>query len=199
MANKRLSNTIRYSARIERRSRKTKRTIKRFLDRIEIKLPSGEITTIDLKDEWIIKTFPSWVRRKNHVAVGRRVATEFGYAWEEYYVQRLIVKCPANRFVDHIDRNPFNNRRSNLRIATRNQNCANSGKRCRSNTGFFGVHKAKRRLTKPFVLVGRINRNGKRTNKTMGYYESAYDAACAYDEYAKKEYGEFARLNFPKK
>lgn len=166
---------------------------------MEIILPCGNKTKIDYQDEWILEKFPSWVKRKNHVAVGRSIPTEYGTAWEEYYLQRLIIKAPPNKAVDHIDRDPLNNLRSNLRIADNSQNSANSQRRYKNPTGFRGVfdkcRHIKTNLEKRYVSY--ISAYGKR--KYLGYYKTAEEAAKAYDAEAIKIWGEYAILNFPRR
>ena len=43
-------------------------------------------------------------------------------------LHRIIMNCPDDMVVDHIDHNPFNNMRSNLRICTYHQNQMNVSK-----------------------------------------------------------------------
>lgn len=41
------------------------------------------------------------------------------------HMGRLILNCPVGMEVDHINHDKLDNRRANLRIVTRSQNCAN--------------------------------------------------------------------------
>ena len=93
--------------------------------------------------------------------------------------------------VDHIDGDGLNNRRSNLRPATPSQNNANRRKSRQNTSGFKGVsyyHRTSR--WRAYVGV-----DGKAIH--LGYFDTAIDAARAYDAAALEHFGEFARINFP--
>jgi hypothetical protein len=93
---------------------------------------------------------------------------------------------------DHINRNGLDNRRSNLRIANKQQNCWNSRDRG-GVSRFKGVHWK--------VAEGKwaaaISHDGIR--KHLGYFVSEREAAEAYDDAAITFQGEFAFLNFPER
>jgi hypothetical protein len=59
-----------------------------------------------------------------------------------YCIARLITNAQQGQIIDHINRNPLDNRRCNLRKVTSRQN--NINRTCRNNTGFFGVSSWKR-------------------------------------------------------
>jgi len=40
-------------------------------------------------------------------------------------MHRFLIHCPAGLEIDHIDRNPLNNQKSNLRAVTHKENCNN--------------------------------------------------------------------------
>jgi|ERR1041385_626948 hypothetical protein len=93
--------------------------------------------------------------------------------------------------IDHIDRNPFNNQRSNLRACTQSQNLANSTKRKETTSKYKGVTWDKdRNLWKAQIQL-------EYKHLFLGRYPSEEEAARAYDTKAKKLFKEFAVLNFP--
>lgn len=91
--------------------------------------------------------------------------------------------------VDHIDRNPLNNRWNNLRLATSRQNLANRAKRPGSSSVFMGVCWSKRR--QKWQATVSIND----FSKSLGYFANPEDAARAYDAGAIEAHGEFASTN----
>lgn len=104
---------------------------------------------------------------------------------------------PAGLVVDHINGNTLDNRRENLRIATRTQNSQNSQKHlvAGAKSGYRGVHPTFRTSSGETRWRARIRLNGVITH--LGYFYSEVDAAKAYDQKAREMFGSFARLNFP--
>lgn len=111
--------------------------------------------------------------------------------WKERTLHRLITNANVMEYVDHINGNTLDNRRSNLRICTKAQNCKNRGlsKNKTSKVNFKGVtyYKSNKKY------IARITNN---ENKIyLGSFNTAEEAAKAYNEAAIKYHGEFARLN----
>jgi hypothetical protein len=104
-------------------------------------------------------------------------------------LHRVIMDAPEGLQIDHVDGNGLNNKKSNLRICNQSQNLAN-GKRYRNNkSGYRGVtwHKKTKKWQAEITI------NHKRV--ALGYFHSPVEAGIAYNEAAKKSFGEFARLN----
>jgi hypothetical protein len=90
-----------------------------------------------------------------------------------------------NAEIDHINLNKDDNRLSNLRIASRSQNMANSRVRVKCKSGFKGVSKYRGRW------VASIGRNGRKTH--IGVFDTPEEANAAYERAALSIHGEFAR------
>lgn len=89
-------------------------------------------------------------------------------------LHRWIVNAPKNKIVDHINHNPLDNRRSNLRICTYFKNNANT----LSNTsGVTGV--SFRKDIKKWAA--RITINQKQIH--LGFYKDKQEAAKVREEY----------------
>ena len=108
-------------------------------------------------------------------------------------LHRLIMSAPPNTWVDHINRDRLDNRRStNLRFTNPSQSTTNSS-RINSN-GYCGVYKPKRRSKKPHYRAS-IQKDG--NTVCLGTYSTAREAALAYDNAARELHGDHAILNFP--
>lgn len=100
-----------------------------------------------------------------------------------FRLSRLLVAAPVGMVVDHINGDPLDNRRANLRICTQAHNCFNTSKR--SGT-YRGVHFDASRKK----WVARI------AQTMLGRFETEEAAARAWDLTAREWYGPYARLNF---
>jgi hypothetical protein len=91
--------------------------------------------------------------------------------------------------VDHVNRNGLDNRRINLRPATRSQNRVNCPPSRNNTSGYKGVswNRPARRW------VARIGVNGRRIG--LGYFADSAEAARAYNRAALEAFGEYAWLN----
>lgn len=113
-----------------------------------------------------------------------------------------VRRLPRGMHVDHINGDPLDNRRENLRMATPMQNAANAHPRAGGSSKYKGVHFDKRRckwraelnLT---VAPGKHGKRGRSIRLDLGNFLVEQEAALCYDQVAREWYGEFARLNFP--
>ena len=108
-------------------------------------------------------------------------------------MHREVIHPPDHLVVDHINHNGLDNRKANLRHATRAQNNRNRLIIVRKNSSskYKGVNwnKSKKKWR------ARIHVDGECI--FLGYFKDEIEAAKAYDKAAKKYYKEFASLNFP--
>lgn len=111
---------------------------------------------------------------------------------KDYLAHRLAliisgVEIPIDRQIDHINGNKKDNRLSNLRLASYNQNNQNVGIRRDNLSGFKGVgFESKRNKWR-----ARIRSNNK--IKWLGYFDTPEEAHEAYCREAEKLHGPFAR------
>ena len=89
--------------------------------------------------------------------------------------------------IDHRDRDPANNRWSNLRRATQSNNNANRRRQRDNTSGFKGVHFDR----KSERWIARLGKNGR--SFYLGRFATAQAAHEAYVAAARELFGEFAR------
>lgn len=158
-----------------------------------IPLSKGLFAIVDEQDVDLVMQH-RWHAARNakpgyeHYAVsgaGGANPTKFG----RLYMHRLILGARHGQFVDHINGIGLDNRRANLRFATPSQNATN--RYVPNSIGYRGVHRT----------VGGRYRAGITVNYrryAKGNFDTAIEAARAYDELALAHHGEFAVLNFPR-
>jgi hypothetical protein len=156
----------------------------------KIPLSQCKYTIVDPEDYEYLSKY------KWHVKEGKNTF----YAVRHYYfkgvhkyvrMHREIIKAPDNLFVDHINLNGLDNRKANLRLATKTQNSQNVPKTKRKTSSKY---KGVSYQTRDRVWRAKIKIN--RRDKNLGSFKNEIDAAKAYDRAARKYFGEFARPNF---
>lgn len=155
----------------------------------KIPLSQGKVALVDDEDydylmqwNWCVKKHRGtyYARRSNWiVGQGQGKAT---------YMHRIIMNTPDNMITDHIDHNGLNNQKTNLRVCTTRDNLRNRTPKGRS--GYLGVFYCNKQRS----IYAKINVN--RIQSYLGTYATEELAARAYDEAARKIYGEYANLNF---
>lgn len=113
------------------------------------------------------------------------------------YAHRIILGLSDPEIKgDHRNGDTLDNRRRNLRRATHRQNIANKRIQKNNRTGFKGVV-ANSCADGVIRYVTYFKFNGRTVR--LGTFDTLEDAARVYDREASKQWGEFARLNFPNK
>lgn len=149
----------------------------------EIPLTQGRIAIVDDEDyDWLME----W----------RWLVNSWGYVARSIHrgqtlMHRLILNAPAGTDVDHINSNRLDNRRCNLRLASRAQNNRNR----KSQDGTFSKYKGVgwRKDVKKWRAQITVNYK----NIHLGYFDTEIEAAKAYDVAAHEHFADFAYLNFP--
>lgn len=159
-----------------------------YADRVSemklIPLTQGKFSKIDDEDiELVIDR--SWSAKLN----GRVWYAETNIAGGGSLQMQCVILDSGRLEIDHKDGDGLNNQRSNLRIATHQQNCGNRRISKNNTSGFKGVRKY-RHYNK---YVARIRVNYRAIH--LGYFDDPISAAIAYNRAAKHHFGEFARLN----
>lgn len=155
-----------------------------------ISLTKGEFAIIDTEDlplvtqhSWYVKEYARLKYAVREVKSGGKKHT--------IKMHRAIAKANPGEAVDHINGNGLDNRKSNLRICTGSQNAMNQRPQLGRTSKYKGVYRHKGK-NKWIASIG-INRKV----KSIGSFNTELEAAKAYDNEARKLFGEYARVNFP--
>jgi hypothetical protein len=162
-------------------------------DAVQIELSQGKVATIDPED-WEVVRHHRWYagRYRGVFYACRSIRTPNGNR-TRFMHQSVIADAPE---VDHVDRTKtLDNRRVNLRPASKSENGQNRGALARRRgrtTKYKGVYLD--RHHGKFRAVISVNRK----RVSLGYFGCPEDGARAYDRAARELHGEFAALNFPR-
>lgn len=142
------------------------------------------VMKVDLED-WLKYSGKSWWVISTGYAYGRPFGGKSGKLFH-----RLIMNEPEGMDIDHINGDKLDNRKNNLRVATRGQNSANQKPQRKK---LSSKHKGVSWQKSNSKWYAYINKKGRRLN--LGYYQNENDAAKAYNKKALEIFGEFALLN----
>lgn len=157
----------------------------------EFYLGGGVFAICDWKDYETVKNFKwntssrqsrtqwVWAHDPKNADINRRKVA----------MHNLIMCPPEGLYVDHINGNGLDNRRSNLRIVTKQQNTFNS-----AHKGGTSKYKGVCLEKESGMWKAYITKDGKK--KSIGRFALEDDAARAYDKEAISLFREHAKLNF---
>ena len=149
-----------------------------------IQLTQGYFALVDDEDYERVSRFKWSAAVRKHAVYGYR---QSGPKKKRVNVMlhAFILDPPDGLEVDHVDRNGLNNRRSNLRLATRSQNLANTKLSRRNSSGVKGVRYDKERNK----WRAEISATGIRY--FLGRFDTKEEACGARSEAAGRLHGEF--------
>lgn len=156
-----------------------------------IPLTQGKFTTVDDEDFERLSKWKWHACQQDRNCYAMRQMRLSNGQYRTILMHRDILNPPPGTDTDHKDHNGLNNRRTNLRIATRAENQHNRRLQKGPKTSRFkGVswHKACKEWQVQICVGGK--------HIHLGCFHSEEKAARAYDKAAVKYFGEFAYVNF---
>jgi hypothetical protein len=155
----------------------------------QITLTQGYSTLVDAEQYAEISKVRWIIRKTKHLRYAMNVTRIGKNKQKVTLLHRVIMNAPEGVYVDHINGNGLDNRKSNLRLCTQAENVKNARKITPSVSGYKGVYwkKSSRKW------VAQINANNKKLH--LGLFVSERDAAIGYNAAALEHHREFANLN----
>lgn len=152
----------------------------------EIKLSQNKFAIVDDEDYGELSKY-KWYFTKDGRAV-RSVKSNHN-TWTPMYMHIQIVGKIEGLVIDHINGNPLDNRRNNLRHVTKTQNAQNSKSHKNTSSKYKGVswNKEKKRWLSTICIS--------KKRYILGYYKSELDAAYVYNVWAESFFGEYVKIN----
>lgn len=149
---------------------------------MRLELSNGGFALVDKEDYKFLSQWKWWgTKFRNGIVPMANI--KINGKWKGVRMHTLLLKPTKGFVVDHINHNPLDNRRSNLRICTKQQNRYNS----KPVNGVKGVTKQNGKWRVRFSV------NGKRMN--FGMFSSLEEASAVATKNYQKFHKEFAYGN----
>jgi hypothetical protein len=142
--------------------------------------------------QWKWHSLGCWTKKRNRLKTWYAVRNVYDPETQKAH-KGYMHKEIANRMglalerIEHRDKDGLNNQRENLRPATHSQVIQNQRKRPRCASRFKGVWQDRSRWRAGITQAGR--------KRSLGSFLCEEDAAQAYNQAARKLFGDHARLN----
>ncbi len=159
-----------------------------------VTLTKGYVAVVDSEDATLAAgwNWSAHVSKRKDGSVRSVYATRNrrlpGGGQEHVFLHRVIMGAPHGVDIDHRDCDGLNNRRYNLRLATKAQNCQNQSLRADNSSGARGVswHKQCGKWHATIQASGR--------RQSLGLFDRFEDASVAYALASQQKHGEFGRV-----
>lgn len=156
----------------------------------EIPLRNGGVALVDEADAARLSGHAWYREDRAHTSYACRQARVGRKVVKVYLHREVLGLAHPSQQADHANGDGLDNRRANLRPATRSENMANRRAAAR-DIPYRGVYRSRR--GRPYraqiTAAGRV--------RHLGQFDSPEVAALAYDRAALAAFGPFAVLNFP--
>ena len=160
---------------------------------IRVPLTQGKFALVDDADAWVLEFNWCAHQRWNGVWDAMRKLPNYG---KGQFLHQAIM---GMKNIDHIDGDALNCQRYNMRVCTQRQNSYNARKTLSPRLSEYkGVTFDRARNRWKAQIVKPNMPSGTHGCLFLGRFFTEYQAALAYDEAARKFFGEFAAVNFPK-
>ncbi len=162
-------------------------------DVARVALRSGATVTLDSTDLWVLDdhNLTLAIKHSSACVLARPKETGGRRGGRMLRLARLIMSPTDKMVVDHINGDPLDNRRANLRVCTSTTNNRNRAKRSGTSSQFKGVTRSGP------GWVATISENY--LKRWLGRFETETAAAQAYDAAARAIFGNDGAFNFPTK
>ena len=160
----------------------------------KIELTKGQVALVDAEDYDELSKY-KWHARPSPQGVfyAQRAQLKAEYADNKRKItqmhRQIMGVTDPDMYIDHINHNTLDNRKSNLRKCNSSQNQMNSKPEKGSSSKYLGVSLGYGGKFRVSISVDGVTVDG-------GYFKCEIEAAKARDALSKKHFGEFAYLNF---
>lgn len=156
------------------------------MDTVMIPLTRGLFALADAEDAEMLAQYSWSCSGGRHVHAAARDIHAKG---KHVKMHRVVMGAKPGDIVDHINGDPLDNRKANLRLVTAAQNSMN--KRARTDSAVTSIYKGVGKRGN--VFIARIRVAGKLIE--IGRSRCEIEAARMYNDAASYYFGEYARLN----